>query len=131
MNDDARRMYNTNSQIKFKMPMPNLSLCGYSDAYILVSRTVTVVGAGADAAAITADRNNKQAVFKNCAPFTYCVTEIKTKTKADNAKDLDVILSMYNLIEYSNNYSKTSRNLYQFCKDEPNDDKTGSESFKS
>ena len=59
------------------------SLGDHSDACILVSGTITVIGAVADAAAIAADRNNKQAIFKNCALFTGCVTEINN-TQVDN-----------------------------------------------
>ena len=59
INDDSRKVYNTDSKIKFKTMMLNPSLCGYSDAQILVSRTITVVGAEADDAARAADRNNK------------------------------------------------------------------------
>ena len=65
------------------------SLCDYRDAYILVSGTITVVGAGADVVAIVADRDNKQVLFKNCAPFTDCITE-KNNTQVDKAKDSDV-----------------------------------------
>ena len=100
-------------------------LLDYSDAYILVSGTI-IVGAGADAEAIAADRNNKQAIFKNCTLFTGCINN----TQVDNAKDLDVVMSMYNLIGYCDNYSKISGSLCQFCRDEPNDNITDSESFK-
>ena len=129
VNGDARRVYNTNSQIKLKTSMPKSSLCDYSNAYILVTETIKVVRAGADAAAIDTRRNNKQAIFKNCAPFTKCITEINN-TQVDKAKDLDVVKPMYNLIESSDNYSKTSRHLYKFCRDDPNDDTTESESIK-
>ena len=104
-------------------------LCGYSDVYILVSGTTSVVGAVTNNAATATDRNNKQAIFKNCAPFTDCITEINN-TQVDNAKDLDVVMPMYNLIEYNDNYSKTSGSLHQFCRDEPNNNTTDSKSFK-
>ena len=105
----------------------------YSDAYILVTGTITVVGAGTNTAAIAADRDSKQAVFKNCASFTNSITEINN-TQIENAKDLDVVMPLHNVIEYSDNCSKTSRSLYQFCRDEPNNnDITESKSieFKS
>ena len=70
VNDDVRGMYNSNSEIKFKTLMLKSSACDYSDAYILVSRTITVAGA------IAKDRNNKQVIFKYCARFTDCITEI-------------------------------------------------------
>ena len=66
---------------------------------------------------------------KNYALFTDCITEINN-TQADNAKDLHVVMPMHNLIEYSNNYSKTSGSLFQFCRDEPNNNITDSKSFK-
>ena len=84
-------------KFKFKNPMIKSSLCDYSDAYILVSETITVVGGGADYAAIAADRNNKQAIFKSCAPFIDCITEINN-TQVENTKDLDLVMPMYNLI---------------------------------
>ena len=84
-------------------------LCDYSDTYILVSGTITVVGAGVDDAARATNRNNEQAIFKKFAPFTDSITEINN-TQVDNAKN--VLMSMYNLIEYSDNYSKTSGSLY-------------------
>ena len=69
-------------------------------------------------------------MFKNCAPFINCKTEINN-TEIDNAKDIDIVMPMYNLIEYSYNYSKTSGSLWKYYKDEPNDNLTDSESFKS
>ena len=107
INDDARGTYNTNSQIKFKNSMLKLSLCDYSDSYILVSGTIAIDGAGADDAAKRLDKRNKRVIFKKCTPFTDCISEINNN-QIDNAKDLDVVMSMYNLIEYSDNYSKTS-----------------------
>ena len=71
MNDDARKTYNTNSQIKFKTLMPKSHLCVYNDAYILASGTTTAVGQGPDA-----DKNKKQAIFKNSALFTDCINDI-------------------------------------------------------
>ena len=108
INDESRGTYNTNSQIKSKTSMLRLSLCDYSDAYILVSGTITVA-----ALAAGGRNNNIQVVFKNCTPFTNCISEINI-TQMDNAKDIDVVMPMYNLIEYSNNYSKTSGFLWQY-----------------
>ena len=62
--------------VKFKTSILTLILCNYSDAYILVSGNITVVGAEVDIAAIVAKVNNKYAIFKNCAPFTECITEM-------------------------------------------------------
>ena len=104
INDDSLGTYCNNSGIKFKTTMLKSSLCDYSDSWILVKGTITLVGQAADSAAIQADRNNKQVIFKNFELFTDCVTETNN-SKVDNAKDLVVALSMYNLIEYNDNYS--------------------------
>ena len=84
----------------------------------LLKEKITITGAGDDAAARQADEIDKDVAFKNCAPFT-------------NAKDIDIVMPMYNLIEYSDNYSKTSGSLWQHYRDEPNDNLATSESFKS
>ena len=85
------------------------SLWDYSDVYILVKGTIAV----SNTAAADADANNtnKKVIFKNCAQFTNCISEINN-TQVDNAEDIDVIILMYNLIEYSDNYSKTSGSLW-------------------
>ena len=70
-----------------------------------MSGNIIVVGVEADATVINTDRNNNQAIFKNCASFIDCITEINS-TQVDNTKDLDV-MPIYNLIEYSDNYLKT------------------------
>ena len=106
------------------------SLCDYSDAYILVKGTLTITGIGADAAARQADERDKGVPFKNCAPFTNCISEINN-TQVDNAKDIDIVMPMYNLIEYSDNYAKTTGSLWQYFRDEPNDILRNSKSFKS
>ena len=130
INDESRGTYNVNSQIKFKTTMLKCSLCDYSDAYILVKGRITITEAGADAAARRADERDKGVAFKNCAPFTNCISEINI-TQVDNAKDIDIVMPMYNLIEYSDNYAKTSGSLWQYFRDEPDNDIEDSESFKS
>ena len=130
INDQSRGTYNTNSDIRFKTTMLKSSLCDYSDAYILVKGRITITGAGGTVANRQADERNKGVVFKNCAPFTNCKNEINN-TEIDNARDNDIVMPMYNLIEYSDNYSKTSGSLWQYYRDEPNDNLTDSESFKS
>ena len=107
------------------------SLCDYSDAYILVKGKITIAGAGNDAAARQADERNKGVIFKNCAPFINCISEINN-TQIGNAKDIDIVMPMYNLIEYSDNYVKTTGSLWQYFRDEPvDDDIEDSKSFKS
>ena len=89
--------YIVNSQIKFKMSMLSLSLCGYRDTYILVSETITIPNTAADRAAAN-NRNN--IIIRNCGPVTNCISEINI-IQIDNAKNIDIVMSMYNLIEYS------------------------------
>ena len=115
-NDESRGAYNVNSQLKFKTTMLKSSLCDYSDAYILLKGTITVNNTAAAGAA--ANNTNKKVIFKNCAPFTNCISEINN-TQIDNAKDIDIVMPIYNLIEYSDNYAKTTGSLWQYCKDIP------------
>ena len=129
INDESRGNY-ANSDIRFKTTMLRSNLCDYSDSYILVKGTITITGAGGDAAARQADERDKGVTFKNCAPFTKCISRINN-TDIDNAHDIDIVMPMYNLIEYSDNYSKTSASLWQYYKDDPNDNLTDSKSFKS
>ena len=117
INDESRGTYYVNSQINFKTTMLKSSLCDYSDTYILVKGTITI--AGDDAAARQADERDKGVIFKNCAPFINCISEINN-TQVDNAKDIDILMPMYNLTEYSENYSKTLGRLWQYYRDEPN-----------
>ena len=66
----------------------------------------------------------KKVIFKNCAPFTDCISKINN-IQVDNAKDIDIVMQMYNLIKHSDNYSKTSGNIWQYCKDKPAVNKNG------
>ena len=128
--DESRGTYNVGSQIKFKTTMLKSSLCDYSDTYILVKGKITITGGGADAAARQTDERHKSVEFKNCGPFTICISQINN-TEIDNCKDIDIVMPMYNLIEYSDNYAKTPGRLRQYYRDEPNDNLADSESFKS
>ena len=71
--------------------------------YILVKGKITITGAGGHAAARQADERNKGIIFKNCAPFINCKSKING-IEIDSAKDIDIVMPMYNLIEYSDNY---------------------------
>ena len=122
INDEARGTYSPNKQIKFKTAMLRSSLRDYSDAYILVKWNITVSNnAGAGAAA---NNIGKNVIFKNCAPFTSCISKINN-TQIDNAEYIDIVMPMYNLIQYSDNYSKTSGSLWQYCKEIPAVDNNG------
>ena len=129
INDESRAIYNVNSQIKIKTTMLKYSLCDYSYIYILVKGRITITEAGDDAAERQADERDKGAAFKNCAPFTNCISEINN-TQIDNAKDTDIAMPMYDWIEYSDNYVKTSGSLWQYYRDDPKNALTDYESFK-
>ena len=88
------------SSIKFDTKVIKLSLWDYSDAYILITGDITATGGNA----------NTNVAFKNCAIFTKCITYINDE-HTDTAESLDIAIPMYNLIEYSNNYSDTSSSL--------------------
>ena len=128
INDDSRGTY-TNANIKFKSTMLKSNLCDYADAYIFVKGRITISGAGDDATARQLDERNKGVTFKNCAPFTKCITRTNN-TDTNNAQDIDIVMPMYNLIEYSDNSSTTSGSLWQYYKDDPNDNLANSKSFK-
>ena len=93
------------------------NLCDYSDANTFVIGTIIIKGA--DDAAKQAAEINKGVIFQNCAPFAECISNINN-ARIDNAKDVDVVMPMYNLIGYSDNYSKTSESLWQFYGDDLN-----------
>ena len=97
------------------------SLCDYSDAYVLVKGKITITGAGDDAAAKQADE--RDVAFKNC------ISEINN-TQIDNVKVIDIVMPMYYLIEYSDNYLKTSGSLREYYRDESNGNLADSESFR-
>ena len=116
INDESRGTY-TSNDIKFKTTMLRSNLCDYADAYILVKGTITITGPGNDAAK-QADERKEGVTFKNCAPFTKCISRINN-TDIDNVQDIDIVMPMYSLIEYSDNYWKTSVSLRQYYKDDP------------
>ena len=117
INDKSKGTY-TSNDIKLKTIMLRSNLCDYADIYIHLKGTITITGAGDDDAAKQTDERNKGVIFKNCAPFTKCIIRINN-TDIDNAQDIDIVMPMYNLIEYSNNYSKTSGSLWKYYKDDP------------
>ena len=93
INDQSRGVYNTSSDIRFKTTMLTSSLCDYSDAYILFKGRIKITGAGDDLAVRQADKRNKGVIFKNCALLINCKNEINN-TEIDNAKDIDIVMSM-------------------------------------
>ena len=106
-NDESKVSYD-NSNIRFKTSMIRSNLCDYSDADMLVKRTTTVPNTTAAGAVL--NNTNKKLIFKNCAPFTHCTTEINNTQVAD-AQNIDIVMPIYNLIEYSDAFSKASRSF--------------------
>ena len=120
--NQSEKNYNSNKEIRIKTPMLRSDLCDFSDAYIVVKGDITVTkktftaddfeapnNTAANATATNNANNNafgeKKLIFKNNAPFINCITKING-IKIDNAEDLDVVMPMYNLLEYSKNYKK-------------------------
>ena len=122
--DQSEKNYNLNNEIRIKTPMVRSDFCDFSDAYIVVKGDITVEGNN------NGNKRNKNLVFKNNAPFINCITKING-IKIDNVEDLDVVMPMYSLLEYSKNYKKTTGSLWNYYRDESNDPvSTNSESFK-
>ena len=117
VHDQSGERYNTNKQTRFKTSMLRSDLCDYSDAYIVVEGKITVTKPNDDA-------YDKKLAFENNASFTSCISKI-INTLTDNAEDLHVVMPMYNLIEYSRNYRKTTGSLWNYYRDEPNSSAVG------
>ena len=96
--------------------MLRTSLCDYSDVYILVKGNISVSNTATEGAAV--NNTNKKVISENCAPFTNCISKMNN-TQIDNAEDVDIVMPMYNLVEYSDNCSKISGSLWECCKKIP------------
>ena len=104
INDESNGTYGTGNLIRFKTSMIKSSLCYYSDAYIHVKGIIRIPNTTeADAAT---NNSHKKVISKICVPFIICISEINN-TQVVNDHDIDVIMSMFNLIEYSDIYSET------------------------
>ena len=112
MHGQSGKTYNTNKQMIFEALMLRSDLCHYNDPYIVVKGKITVTNPDND-------EYDKKPAFKNTAPFISCISKINN-TLIDNAEDLDIVMPMYNLIEYSKNYRKTTGSLWNSYRDEPN-----------
>ena len=123
IDNESNGKYSHHNSIKFLTKSIESSLCDYSDTYILLTGNINVTGGD----------NNTKIAFKNCAPFEDCRTEIND-TFVDYANFINITMPMYNLIEYSDNYSDTSESLWNFKRDEIvgniNITKINSSSFK-
>ena len=96
----AENRYNPNKQIRFKTSVLRSDLCDYGDAYIVVKGDITVLRGNNEA-------HDKKLAFKNNALFICCISKINN-TVIDNAENLDIVMLMFNLLEYSKNYRKTT-----------------------
>ena len=125
--DQSEGNYNVNKEIRIKTSMLRSDLCDFSDAYIVVKGNITVTkktftandfeapnNTAANANATNTANDNafgeKKLVFKNNAPFINCNSKING-VQSDNAEDLDVVMPIYNLLEYSKHYRKTTGSL--------------------
>ena len=122
--DQSGRNYNVNKEIRIKTSILRSDLCDFSDAHIVVKGDITLEGDN------DANKRNKNLAFKNSAPFINCISKIND-VKINNAEDLDVVMPMYSLLEYSKNFRKTTENLWNYYRDEPSNLLSyNSESFK-
>ena len=120
--DQSGGNYNVNKKITTKTSMLRPDLCDYSDAYIVVKGIITVVRPNDN-------KRNKSVAFKNNAPFINCISKINGG-KIDNVEDLDVVMVMHKLLEYSKNYRKTTRSLWNYYRGKPSNPlSSNSESF--
>ena len=121
-NEKSKSNFDSTNKITYNTEILKSNLCDDNDAYILVKGDITIAAAPA-----------KQVGFKNCSQFTKCITKIDGTT-LDDAEDLDLVMSMYNLIEYSSNYSETKASLWLYSEDEGtyfNADIVNNHSFQS
>ena len=120
--DQSEKNYNPNKKIRIKTSMLRSDLCDFSDAYIVVKGDITVTNPNNV-------KRNKIVASKNNAPFVNCISKING-IKIYNAEDLDVVMPMYNLLEYSKNYKKATGSLWNYYRDQPSIPfSTSSESF--
>ena len=114
VNNLSGSQYSVNKNIRFKTPMLRSNLFDYSDAYIVVKERITIEGDN------PINRRNKKLSFQNIAPFRPCISEINRQMQT-NAEDLDIVMRMYNLLEYSEIYSMTPGSLWNYYRDKVND----------
>ena len=110
--DQSGKNYNPKKEIRIKTSMLRSDLCYLNDVFIVVKGDITLEGDN------DANKRNKNLAFKNNAPFINCISKING-VKTDDAEDLDVVIPMYKLLEYSKNYRKTTGSLWNYYKDEP------------
>ena len=111
----AEDRYKPSKQLRFKISMLRSDLCDFSDTHIAVKGTITLTKTNGRG---IIDRRNRLLAFKNNAPFTNWISKINNLL-IDNAEDLDVVMPMYNLLQYSKNYRKTTGSLWNYYRDKP------------
>ena len=122
--DQSERNYSPHKKIIIKTSMPISDLCDYSDANIVVKGTSTAEGDN------NANKRNRNLAFKNNAPFIYCISKLND-VKIGNTEDVDVVMLMYNLLEYSKDYRKTTGSAWNYYRDKPSNPLSSNpESFK-
>ena len=104
--------YNTSKPIRFKTSMLRSDLCDYSDAYVWTKGKITVIDPNNNA------NLDRRLTLKNNEPFISCISKINGEL-VENAEDLNIVIPMYNLLEYSKNYEETSGSLFNYYRDEP------------
>ena len=121
---NQKKSCSPNKEIRIKTSMLRSDLWDYSDAYIAVKGDITLEGDN------NTNEKNKNLKFKNNSPFINCISKING-VKIDNAEDIDIVMPMYNLLEYSKNYRKTTGSLWNYYRDEPSNSlSSNSEYFK-
>ena len=119
--DQLQKNYNVDKEIRSKTPMLRSDLCDFSDAYIFVKGVITVTE-------LENAKRNKSVVFKNNAPFINCISIING-VQIGNAENLEVVMPMYNLLEYSKSYRNTTGSLWNYYRDEPNNPLSSNSEF--
>ena len=115
LNDLSSGQYSLNINMTFKTSMLRSNICDYRDAYIIKKGRITFEGNNA------AKVKDKTLILKNNATFRSCISKINN-TFIDNSEDLDIVMPIYNLLQYSHNYSMASGSLWNYYRDEVNDD---------
>ena len=111
----SQNRYNPSKQIRFNTSILRSDLNDFSDAYIVVKGKETV------ARTSSRSRKNRPLAFKNNSPFISCISRVNNTLK-ENAEDLDVVMPMYNLVEYRENYRNTTASLWDYYTEELTED---------
>ena len=109
---NQKKIYDVNKEIRIKTSMLRSDLCDFNDAYIALKGDASLEGDN------DANQRNKNLAFKNNAQFIDCISKING-AKIDNAENLNVVMPMYNLLEYSKNYRKATTSLWNYYRNEP------------